>query len=734
MSVPVLPSGSGAFSSGSAGRRWGALAAAGVLGGAAVVGLFAAGGGAAGGGASGGGAAGARPPADAAVRSAAALSFAAPAAATTTPGGATVIGTQAPDLGSPAGGAPVVTGIAAVTSGAGYYVLRADGTVDAYGVPALGSVAGLPTGVYASAIAVDPKTGGYWVVASDGQVFAFDAPWYGEPQLPPGGWGQYPAAVGLAAAPSGAGYYVLRANGAIDNFGAPAHGSLAGKLLYGATAPVTATALAVDPVTGGYWETTSVGGVYAFDAPWRGSPASTDQGYQGDPVTAIAALAGQGYAVLHASGAIDTFGAPNAGSAAGQLPLGATAAAIAPDGATGGYWTAVNAATVGGYLNPFRALTSLVPQEIDQGVDYCASGPIYALGAGVVLNTVSSGWPGGGFISYRLSGGPAAGEVVYAAENVTPSVTVGERVTPTTVIGILHDSATCLETGWASATSQDEAAGFGEFNGANSTAFGLNFSALLQAVGAPPGLVQNAGPPGPLPSNWPRIGSAEDGSAGVAVPEVPVEPPTAAEANWVAAAARGVLGAPWSTSGIAAQAAALHAGSTTPAAVVGWLQRSTQARSYQVQLAYRVVFGAAPTASQTAAGLTALDQGVGLRRFRADLAGSSEFAAQAGSGVNALIAADYRVFLGRAVDPAGLSSWRAAVAGGLSATGLGWDIETSAEGTGVVIDAAYLQLLHRAVDPGALVSWGGALQRGLSLAQLDGDLIDSSEFFDTVQG
>lgn len=734
MSVPVPPKGRRTFPFGPHRRRVVALVA-GLVGGAAVAGLVAATGlFPATGGAATGGAATTRPPAGAPARSAAALTVAVPAATATTPGGSTVIGTQAPDMGSPGDGAPVVTGIAAVGSGAGYYVLRADGTVAAYGVPARGSVTGLPTGVYASAIAVDPKTGGYWVVASDGQVFAFDAPWYGEPQLPPGGWGQYPAAVGLAAAPSGGGYYVLRADGAVDNFGAPSHGSLAGKLPYGATAPVTATALAVDPVTGGYWETTSVGGVYAFDAPWQGSPASTQQGYRGDPVTGIAALAGQGYAVLHASGAIDTFGAPTVGSAAGRLPAGATAVAIAPDAASGGYWTAVNASAISGYLNPFRALTSLVPQEIDQGVDYCASGPIYALGTGVVLNTVSSGWPGGGFISYRLSGGPAAGYVVYAAENVTPSVTVGQQVTPTTVIGVLHDSGTCLETGWASATSRDEAAGFGEFTGANSTAFGLNFSALLQAVGAPPGLVQNAGPPGPLPGSWPRIGSAEDGSAGVAVAEFPVEPPTSAEANWVGAAARAVLGAPWSASGIVGQAAALHAGSATPAAVVSWLQRSTQARLYQVQLAYQVVFGGAPTAAQADAGLAALDRGVGLRRFRAGLAGTSEFASRAGSGVNALIAADYRVFLGRAVDPAGLSSWRAAVAGGLSATGLAWDIERSSEGGGVVIGAAYLQLLHRAVDPGALVSWGRALQGGLILSQLDEELIDSSEFFDRAQG
>ena len=102
-----------------------------------------------------------------------------------------------------------------------------------------------------------------------------------------------------------------------------------------------------------------------------------------------------------------------------------------------------------GYYNPLRALTSLWPQEVDQGVDYCASGPIYAIGDGVVANVYSSGWPSGVFISYRLTSGPAKGLYVYDAEDVTPTVSVGERVTPTTIVGQLHDAATCLETGWA---------------------------------------------------------------------------------------------------------------------------------------------------------------------------------------------------------------------------------------------------------------------------------------------
>jgi hypothetical protein len=45
---------------------------------------------------------------------------------------------------------------------------------------------------------------------------------------------------------------------------------------------------------------------------------------------------------------------------------------------------------------------------------------------------------------------------------------------------------------------------YGQYNGGNSTAFGYNFSQLLQAIGAPGGVLQNNPPTGSLPAQWPR--------------------------------------------------------------------------------------------------------------------------------------------------------------------------------------------------------------------------------------
>ena len=83
--------------------------------------------------------------------------------------------------------------------------------------------------------------------------------------------------------------------------------------------------------------------------------------------------------------------------------------------------------TPGSYANPLRSVNGLNPERIDQGVDYSGFGPIYAIGDGVVLSTANSGWPGGTFIAYRLTDGPANGLVVYAAEDINPAGRVGQQ-------------------------------------------------------------------------------------------------------------------------------------------------------------------------------------------------------------------------------------------------------------------------------------------------------------------
>ena len=157
-----------------------------------------------------------------------------------------------------------------------------------------------------------------------------------------------------------------------------------------------------------------------------------------------------------------------------------------------------------GYENPLRAVSGLSSWRIDQGVDYGGFGPIYAIGDGVVISTVNGGWPGGTFITYRLTSGPAAGLVVYDAEDIVPRVVPGESVGPDTELGTMYGGPTGIETGWADGGLGDTMAMVtGQFGGSDSTAFGANFSQLLRSLGAPGGILQNDPPTGAMPSGWP---------------------------------------------------------------------------------------------------------------------------------------------------------------------------------------------------------------------------------------
>jgi hypothetical protein len=164
------------------------------------------------------------------------------------------------------------------------------------------------------------------------------------------------------------------------------------------------------------------------------------------------------------------------------------------------------------YLNPLRATSGLIEQRVDMGVDFAGSGPIYALGNGVITNAESdnAGWPGGGWITYQLTSGPAQGLVVYVAEDVTPEVQVGQDVTSSTVIAQMYNGADGIETGWATpdsstAESQLAVAGGVGGDGPFPTEVGLSFDALLVALGVPaaPNDVPVDQGYGLLPSNIP---------------------------------------------------------------------------------------------------------------------------------------------------------------------------------------------------------------------------------------
>ena len=164
-----------------------------------------------------------------------------------------------------------------------------------------------------------------------------------------------------------------------------------------------------------------------------------------------------------------------------------------------------------GYLNPLRAVSGLVPERVDQGVDFAGTGPVYAIGDAVVTDAMgaNSGWPGGGWVSYQLTDGPGAGLVVYVAEDVTPTVQVGQHVSSATVIANMYNGGDGIETGWAAAqtsltaeSQMPEAGGIGA-GGPFPTMVGLSFDGLLQSLGVPASPGAGTSGYGTLPAGYP---------------------------------------------------------------------------------------------------------------------------------------------------------------------------------------------------------------------------------------
>jgi hypothetical protein len=162
------------------------------------------------------------------------------------------------------------------------------------------------------------------------------------------------------------------------------------------------------------------------------------------------------------------------------------------------------------YANPLRDIAGLVPERIDQGVDFSGAGPVYPLGDAVITNASGDnyGWPDGGWITYRLTDGPGAGLTVFIAEDVRPTVAVGQTVNSNTVIANMFQGNAGIETGWAMAsgfTAESQLPEAGGISGAGPfpTDVGLNFDELLQALGVPAANNRYDYPYGILPSSYP---------------------------------------------------------------------------------------------------------------------------------------------------------------------------------------------------------------------------------------
>jgi Glycosyl hydrolases family 43 len=235
-------------------------------------------------------------------------------------GSATFDGSAVPGAGGQAVPATIV-GTATDPATGGYWEVGSDGTVDAFGAPFDGDLAGRSLNHPIVGLAASPDGGGYWLVASDGGVFAFgDAAFYGST----GSLVLDNPVVGMAATPDGGGYWLVASDGGVFAFGDAAfYGSMGGQPL---NRPVVG--LAAMPDGGGYWLVASDGGIFAFgSAQFWGSTGSMTLNR---PIVGMAADGVGGYWLVASDGGLFAFGAAPFWGSTGSMTLNRPIVGMAP--------------------------------------------------------------------------------------------------------------------------------------------------------------------------------------------------------------------------------------------------------------------------------------------------------------------------------------------------------------------------------------------------------------------
>lgn len=173
-------------------------------------------------------------------------------------------------------------------------------------------------------------------------------------------------------------------------------------------------------------------------------------------------------------------------------------------------------AAPGQYVDPFGRTPNPAISRIDMGVDVDGHGAILALGDGQVLTAqtdIGGGWTCGassanGGVVYRLSDGPDAGKLVYVAEDIVPTVHVGDLIAAGQQVAAFEGS-NCIETGWAAyvagcrSVCPYAASNGGGFDGSSPTAAGDNFYDLLHSLGLPADSISIANRAAPPEGHYP---------------------------------------------------------------------------------------------------------------------------------------------------------------------------------------------------------------------------------------
>ena len=113
--------------------------------------------------------------------------------------------------------------------------------------------------------------------------------------------------------------------------------------------------------------------------------------------------------------------------------------------------------TYSGYVYPLSAAIDLVVERTDQGKDFSMApgSPILAIGDSVITAINPNWYAGQPQIVGQFTNGPLAGQFWYVAEQIRPTVRVGQAVPAGGLIAIYASSGTGIEYGFA-ANAQGE--------------------------------------------------------------------------------------------------------------------------------------------------------------------------------------------------------------------------------------------------------------------------------------
>ena len=194
--------------------------------------------------------------------------------------------------------APRFVAMVPTPDGRGYWEVKSDGTLAAFGDAGdFGDMAGQTLNAPIVGMAATPDGLGYWFVAADGGIFSFgDARFFGS-------MGAHPLnrpIVGMAVDEATGGYWLVAADGGIFSFGAPFYGSTGAIHL---NQPIVGVEAAADD--SGYRFVAADGGVFCFNVPFEGSMGSVTLA---EPVSGMAATGTDGYWLVADDGGIFTFG------------------------------------------------------------------------------------------------------------------------------------------------------------------------------------------------------------------------------------------------------------------------------------------------------------------------------------------------------------------------------------------------------------------------------------------